>query len=214
MLDFRGIPNVWPSMAKTGNSELREWFNFTVYFHDVQPFRHEGSVFSGKDFTSATPWWLSRYGGVPNLDTYSKATRNNSSHDLRIWVSKKHSCEWGLWGPYKWPKRKGNWGYFTRLLGIITPLIEAVGCRSCNNHHLKDLEKMVFNSVVPFRHLWDVKLVEVDVKSIWSFQNPTKILVFSVLCEMRRDASFKIWCHVIHVSKKHLHTQRWGPIEL
>ena len=129
-------------------------------------------------------------------------------------LQQTQAYEWGLWGPYKWPKRKGNWGYFTRLLGIITPLIEAVGCRSCNNHHLKDSEKNVFNSVVPFRHLWDVKLVEVDVKSIWSFQNPTKILVFSVLCEMRRDASFKIWCHVIHVSKKHLHTQRWGPIEL
>lgn len=206
MLDFRGIPDVWPSMAKTGNSELREWFHFTIYFHDVPPFGNEGSVFSGKDFTSATPWWLSR-----ELEVDPKL---GFKWPANLGLQQTQAYEWGLWGPYKWPKRKGNWGYFTRLLGIITPLIEAVGCRSCNNHHLKDSEKNVFNSVVPFRHLWDVKLVEVDVESIWSFQNPTKILVFSVLCEMRRDASFKIWCHVIHVSKKHLHTQRWGPIEL
>lgn len=129
-------------------------------------------------------------------------------------LQQTQAYEWGLWGPYKWPKRKGNWGYFTRLLGNMTPFIEAVGCRSCNNHHLKDSEKMVFNSVVPLRHLWDVKLVEVDVNKFDLSKIPPKILMFSVLCEMRRDASFKIWCHVIHVSKKHLHTQRWDPIEL
>ena len=202
-------------MAKTGNSELREWFNFIVYFHYVQPFRHEGSVFSGKDFTKISLTQL--LGEARELEvsqTWILTVRPRTKQVFK-WPAnlglQKHRLMNGAYGA---SVNGRNEGVTEIMIPIRSPLMEAVGCRSCNNHHLKDSEKMVFNSVVPLRHLWDVKLVEVDVNQFDLSKIPPKILMFSVLCEMRRDASFKIWCHVIHVSKKHLHTQRWDPIEL
>ena len=31
------------------------------------------------------------------------------------------------WGPYKWPKIKSYWGYFTLLIGILNPLLTGSG---------------------------------------------------------------------------------------
>ena len=41
----------------------------------------------------------------------------------QIEISRGKRYKWELWGPYKWPYKMGNWGYFTPISGYFTVLI-------------------------------------------------------------------------------------------